>query len=85
MVDITKSSEDFLLTLWYVHITVAAKVYCKEQDTEKCLVCVKKLVQTLVYTWDMQLYVQYIPMYMECNNVNLEIFVYENIYVLMVV
>ena len=65
-----------------MHITVAAKVYCKEQDTEKCLVCVKKLVQTLVYTWDMQLYVQYIPMYMECNNVNLEILVYENIYVL---
>ena len=32
-----------------MHITVAANVYCKEQDTEKCLVCVKKLVQTLVY------------------------------------
>ena len=49
MVDITKCSEDFLLTVRYVHITVAAEVYCKEQDTEKCLVCVKKLVQTLVY------------------------------------
>ena len=44
-----KFSEDFLLIVWYVHITVAANVYCKEQDTEKCLVCVKKLVQTLVY------------------------------------
>ena len=44
-----KFSEDFLLIVWYVQITVAANVYCKEQDTEKCLVCVKKLVQTLVY------------------------------------
>ena len=44
-----KFSEDFLLIVWYVYITVAANVYCKEQDTEKCLVCVKKLVQTLVY------------------------------------
>ena len=43
-----KSSEDFLLTVLHAHIIAAAKVCCREQNIEDCLVCAKEVVKKFV-------------------------------------